>query len=67
MPEAPPKKINPSKFMGASFAAGSKLEEKVENNSKKITLLKNIISLRKKKCSQKRVRVKQRLRNIFLT
>ena len=53
MPEAPPKKINPSKFMGASFAAGSKLEEKVENNSKKITLLKNIISLRKKNIDEK--------------
>ena len=53
MPEAPPKKINPSKFMGASFAAGSKLEEKVENNSKKITLLKNIISLRKKNVDEK--------------
>ena len=39
MPEAPPKKINPSKFMGASFAAGSKLEDKVENNSKKISHL----------------------------
>jgi len=53
MPEAPPKKINPSKFMGASFAAGSKLEEKVENNSKKITLLKNIISSRKKNIDEK--------------
>ena len=41
MPEAPPKKINPSKFMGASFDAGSKLEEKVENNS---ILLDNVVN-----------------------
>ena len=39
--------VNPSKFMGASFAAGSGLEERVENNERKITSLKNIIKLRK--------------------
>ena len=39
--------VDPSKFMGASFAAGSGLEERVENNEKKITSLKNIIKLRK--------------------
>ena len=39
--------VNPSKFMGASFAAGSGLEKRVENNEKKITSLKNIIKLRK--------------------
>jgi hypothetical protein len=41
------KGVNPSKFMGASFAAGSGLEKRVESNEKKITLLKNIIQLRK--------------------
>ena len=49
MPEASTTRrgINPSRFMGASFAAGSALEEKVDNNSRKITLLKNIIRTRK--------------------
>ena len=53
MPEALPaasttrRGINPSKFMGASFAAGKGLEEKVNNNSRKITLLKNIIKEQK--------------------
>ena len=53
MPEALPaasttrRGINPSKFMGASFAAGKGLEEKVNNNSRKITLLKNIIKAQK--------------------
>ena len=41
------KGVNPSKFMGASFAAGSGLEKRVENNERKITSLKNIIKLRK--------------------
>ena len=36
--------INPSKFMGSSHAAGSSLEERVGNNERKITLLKNIIN-----------------------
>ena len=43
--------INPSKFMGSSYAAGSSLEKRVGNNEKrvstnerKITLLKNIIN-----------------------
>ena len=36
--------INPSKFMGSSHAAGSALEERVGNNERKITLLKNIIN-----------------------
>ena len=42
MPEAPPKKINAD-----SFKRGLSLEEKVESNSEKITLLKDIISFRK--------------------
>ncbi len=45
--------INPSKFMGASFAAGSTLEKKVDNNSRKITLLKNIIKVRKENVDNK--------------
>ena len=39
--------VNPSNFMGASFASGSGLEKRVENNERKITSLKNIIKLRK--------------------
>ena len=39
--------INPSRFMGSSFAAGSGLEERVSLNERKITTLKNIIDLRK--------------------
>ena len=35
--------IDTSKFMGASFAAGGGLKKQVELNSKKITLLKNIV------------------------
>ena len=42
MPEAPSKKINAD-----SFKKGLSLEEKVESNSKKITLIKNIINIRK--------------------
>ena len=42
MPEAPPKKINAD-----SFKRGLSLEEKVESNSKKITLIKSTINLRK--------------------
>ena len=36
--------INPSKVMGSAHAAGSSLEERVGNNERKITLLKNIIN-----------------------
>ena len=39
--------VNASKFMGASFAAGNKLEKRVGNNERKITLLKNIVGARK--------------------
>ena len=39
--------INPSTFMGASFAAGSGLEERVSLNERNITNLKNVIDLRK--------------------
>ena len=39
--------VDPSKFMGASFAAGSNLAERVSINERKITSLKNIIKLRK--------------------
>ena len=42
MPEAPPKKINAD-----SFKRGLSLEEKVESNSEKITLVKDIINFRK--------------------
>ena len=38
--------IDPSKFMGASFAAGNKLEKRVETNERKITILKNILKMR---------------------
>ena len=38
-----PKKVNTAKFMGSSHAAGSALSKQVAANSKKITLLKNII------------------------
>ena len=37
-------RVNPSKFMGAAHAAGASLEERVENNERKITLIKNIIN-----------------------
>lgn len=49
MPEASPTRrgINPSKFMGSSFAAGSALEDRVGNNERKITVLKNILKIRK--------------------
>jgi len=52
MPEALPpasttrRGINPSKFMGASFAAGNQLEKRVETNERKITLIKNILKMR---------------------
>ena len=39
--------INPSRFMGSSFAAGSGLEERVSLNERNITNLKNVIDLRK--------------------
>ena len=38
--------IDPSKFMGASAAAGKALEKRVASNEKKITLLKNILKMR---------------------
>ena len=46
-------KVNTSKFMGASFAAGSALEERVGTNERKITLLKNIIKTRKSNVDKK--------------
>ena len=52
MPEALPpasttrRGVDPSKFMGASFAAGKQLEKRVETNEKKITILKNILKMR---------------------
>ena len=46
-------KVNTSKFMGASFAAGSALEERVGTNERKITLLKKIIKTRKSNVDKK--------------
>jgi len=52
MPKALPaasttrKGVDPSKFMGSSFAAGKQLEKRVETNEKKITLIKNILKMR---------------------
>ena len=52
MPEALPpasttrRGVDPSKFMGASAAAGKALEKRVANNEKKITILKNILKMR---------------------
>lgn len=53
MPEALPPasttirpKVNSDKFMGSSFAAGKKLQKRVETNERKITILKNIIKMR---------------------
>ena len=40
-------KVSSEKFMGASHAAGSGLAKKVDANSKKITILKNIIKAQK--------------------
>ena len=40
-------KVSSEKFMGASHAAGSSLAKKVAANSKKITILKNIIKAQK--------------------
>ena len=37
-------RVNPSKFMGSSHAAGAELEERVSNNERKITLIKNILN-----------------------
>ena len=55
MPEALPPasttirpKVNSDKFMGSSFAAGNKLQKRVETNEKKITILKNILKMRQK-------------------
>ncbi len=38
--------VNPSKFMGSSFAAGNQLEKRVATNERKITILKNILKMR---------------------
>jgi len=52
MPEALPpasttrRGVDPSKFMGASAAAGKALEKRVANNEKKITILKKILKMR---------------------
>ncbi len=52
MPEALPpasttrRGVNPSKFMGSSFAAGNQLEKRVATNERKITILKNILKMR---------------------
>ncbi len=40
-------KMNPSKFMGSAYAAGSSLEKRVGNNERKITSIKNILKIRK--------------------
>ena len=40
-------KMNPSKFMGSSHAAGSSLEKRVSNNERKITSIKNILKIRR--------------------
>ena len=37
-------RVNPSKFMGSAHAAGAELEERVSNNERKITLIKNILN-----------------------
>ncbi len=37
-------RVNPSKFMGSAHAAGEELEERVSNNERKITLIKNILN-----------------------
>ena len=47
------KGLDSSKFMGASFGAGKGLAEKVSNNSRKITLLKNIVKIRKENVDKK--------------
>ena len=36
-------KVNPAKFMGSAFAAGSALSKKVAANAKKITLIKKVL------------------------
>ena len=36
-------KVNPAKFMGSTFAAGSALSKKVDANAKKITLIKKVL------------------------
>ena len=52
MPEALPpasttrRGVDPSKFMGASAAAGKALEKRVATNEKKITILKKILKMR---------------------
>ena len=45
--------VNPSKFMGASFAAGSNLSDTVFNNSRKITQITSILKLRKENVDKK--------------
>ena len=47
--------IDPSKFMGASFAAGNKLEKRVETNERKITILKNILKMRQQSDGKNKV------------
>ncbi len=46
-------RLNPRKFMGSSYAAGSKLAEQVDSNSKKITLIKNIIKTQRSDLAEK--------------
>lgn len=40
-------KIDSAKFMGTSHAAGNALSKRVENNSRKITLIKNVLKAQK--------------------
>ncbi len=40
-------KVNPAKFMGSAFAAGSALSKRVSSQEKKLTTLKNIVKLQK--------------------
>ena len=40
-------KVNPAKFMGSAFAAGSALSKKVATNARKITLIKKVLQAQK--------------------
>ena len=40
-------KVNPAKFMGSAFAAGSALSKKVAANARKITLIKKVLQAQK--------------------
>ena len=40
-------KVNPAKFMGSTFAAGSALSKKVAANARKITLIKKVLQAQK--------------------